>query len=74
MLQQLAGSSHEPCFSPSLPTLCAGLKPAPRKAPRKRGPNERKKKARKQMRMRNVTNVHLMDTGIFDGDAPTQID
>ncbi|GAB4817092.1 hypothetical protein N2152v2_004138 [Parachlorella kessleri] len=51
-----------------------GLKPAPRKAPRRRMPSERKKKARKQQRIRNVTNVHLMDTGIFEGEAPTQID
>lgn len=51
---------------------CAGVKPAPRKAPRQRGAREKKKKQRKQTRIRNVTNVHMMH--LFEGDAPVAID
>lgn len=52
----------------------AGLKPAPRKAPRQRSQAQRKKKARKPSKLRHVTNVHLAHLGIFEGEAPTQID
>lgn len=39
-----------------------GLRPAPRRAPRKRDKGDRKKKkARKPTRLRAVTNVHLME-------------
>lgn len=55
---------------PSSP--CAGLKPAPRKAVRRREKADRKKKARKQAKLRSVTNVHLMH--LLDGDAPVTID
>ena len=50
----------------------AGLAPAPRKAPRKRAKEERKRKARKARRLTRVTNVHLKH--LFEGEAPTQID
>ncbi|KFM22434.1 hypothetical protein F751_0117 [Auxenochlorella protothecoides] len=50
----------------------AGLKPAPRKAVRRREKADRKKKARKQAKLRSVTNVHLMH--LLDGDAPVTID
>jgi hypothetical protein len=50
----------------------AGLAPAARKAPRKRAPVEKKRKARKAQRLRAVTNVHLLH--LLEGEAPTGID
>lgn len=61
-----------PCLTAARPPP-AGLKPAPRKAPRKKEKGgERKKKARKAPKLRHVTNVHLMH--LFEGEAPVQID
>jgi hypothetical protein len=51
-----------------------GLKPAPRKAPKKavNANKEKRKKQRRQQRLRTVTNLHMMH--LFEGDAPVGIE
>jgi len=50
----------------------SGIEPAPRKEKPKRILSEKKKKKRKQVRLRAVTNAHLMH--LLEGEAPVSID
>lgn len=57
--------------------IAAGLRafgqlPAPRKAPRKKAPAEKKKRKKRSVRLRAVTNVHLIH--LIEGEGPATID